>query len=106
MSNDNKQYEHQPVMLEEVLEMWSTRADGFYVDGTFGRGGHSRALLGRLDDAARLVQQALGRDMPCHLSILPLRPSKSRVRAPSHPPAAKIDYTNASGKIEQGSPTL
>ena len=55
MSNDNKQYEHQPVMLEEVLEMWSTRADGFYVDGTFGRGGHSRALLGRLDEAARLV---------------------------------------------------
>ncbi|MCQ6262438.1 16S rRNA (cytosine(1402)-N(4))-methyltransferase RsmH [Alcanivorax sp. MM125-6] len=55
MSNDNKQYEHQPVMLQEVLEMWSTRADGFYVDGTFGRGGHSRALLGRLDDAARLV---------------------------------------------------
>ncbi|MBL7251789.1 16S rRNA (cytosine(1402)-N(4))-methyltransferase RsmH [Alloalcanivorax sp. C16-2] len=55
MSNDNKQYEHQPVMLEEVLEMWSTRADGFYVDGTFGRGGHSRALLGRLGAAARLV---------------------------------------------------
>ncbi|MBM1143281.1 16S rRNA (cytosine(1402)-N(4))-methyltransferase RsmH [Alcanivorax sp. ZXX171] len=55
MSNDSKQYEHQPVMLEEVLEMWSTRADGFYVDGTFGRGGHSRVLLGRLDDAARLV---------------------------------------------------
>ncbi|MFP1682442.1 16S rRNA (cytosine(1402)-N(4))-methyltransferase RsmH [Alloalcanivorax sp. C16-1] len=55
MSNDNKQYEHQPVMLEEVLEMWATRADGFYVDGTFGRGGHSRALLARLDAAARLV---------------------------------------------------
>ncbi|GAA5111001.1 16S rRNA (cytosine(1402)-N(4))-methyltransferase RsmH [Alloalcanivorax gelatiniphagus] len=55
MSNDNKQYEHQPVMLEEVLEMWPTRADGFYVDGTFGRGGHSRALLARLDAAARLV---------------------------------------------------
>lgn len=55
MSNDSKQYEHQPVMLEEVLEMWPTRADGFYVDGTFGRGGHSRALLARLDAAARLV---------------------------------------------------
>lgn len=55
MSDDNKQYEHQPVMLEEVLEMWPTRADGFYVDGTFGRGGHSRALLARLDAAARLV---------------------------------------------------
>jgi len=42
-------------MLEEVLEMWPTRTDGLYVDGTFGRGGHSRALLARLDAGARLV---------------------------------------------------
>jgi 16S rRNA (cytosine1402-N4)-methyltransferase len=55
MSDDNKQYEHRPVMLEEVLEMWPTRSDGFYIDATFGRGGHSRALLARLDGAATLV---------------------------------------------------
>lgn len=56
MANDNnRQYEHQPVMLEEVLEMWPTRDDGFYVDGTFGRGGHSRALLARLAPGARLI---------------------------------------------------
>ncbi|HAD45324.1 MAG TPA: 16S rRNA (cytosine(1402)-N(4))-methyltransferase, partial [Alcanivorax sp.] len=54
-NSDNRQYEHQPVMLEEVLEMWPTRTDGLYVDGTFGRGGHSRALLARLDAGARLV---------------------------------------------------
>lgn len=55
MSTEDKQYEHRPVMLEEVLEMWPTRSDGFYVDGTFGRGGHSRALLARLDADASLV---------------------------------------------------
>lgn len=50
-----EQYVHQPVLLEEVLTMLVTRDDGFYVDGTFGRGGHSRALLGRLGDKARVV---------------------------------------------------
>ncbi|EKF74272.1 methyltransferase [Alcanivorax hongdengensis A-11-3] len=52
---EQAQYEHQPVMLEEVLDMWFVRSNGFYVDGTFGRGGHSRALLRRLDDQGRLV---------------------------------------------------
>ncbi|KAF0807979.1 methyltransferase [Alcanivorax xiamenensis] len=53
--NNGKQYAHQPVMLEEVLGMWFTRDDGFYVDGTFGRGGHSRALLSLLSPAGRLT---------------------------------------------------
>lgn len=50
-----EQYAHQPVLLEEVLELLPTRTDGFYVDGTFGRGGHSRALLQRLDERGLLV---------------------------------------------------
>ncbi|MCH8544362.1 MAG: 16S rRNA (cytosine(1402)-N(4))-methyltransferase RsmH [Alcanivorax sp.] len=50
-----QQYAHQPVMLEEVLELLPTRTNGFYVDGTFGRGGHSRALLAQLGPDARLV---------------------------------------------------
>ena len=35
--------------------MWFSQSEGFYVDGTFGRGGHSRALLARLDDNGRLA---------------------------------------------------
>lgn len=50
-----EQFAHQSVMLDEVLEMLPTRADGFYVDATFGRGGHSRALLDRLGAGARLI---------------------------------------------------
>lgn len=42
------QYEHRPVMLEEVLDLLPRNDNGFYVDATFGRGGHSRALLERL----------------------------------------------------------
>ncbi|MEX3954382.1 16S rRNA (cytosine(1402)-N(4))-methyltransferase RsmH [Trinickia sp. EG282A] len=46
---------HQTVLLEEAVNALVTRADGIYVDGTFGRGGHSRALLARLGAAGRLI---------------------------------------------------
>jgi 16S rRNA (cytosine1402-N4)-methyltransferase len=46
---------HYSVMLEESVEALVTDASGFYVDGTFGRGGHSRAILQRLNEAGRLL---------------------------------------------------
>ena len=51
---------HQPVMLGESLSALNIREDGVYVDGTFGRGGHSRAILQRLGPQGRLI--AIDRD--------------------------------------------
>jgi 16S rRNA (cytosine1402-N4)-methyltransferase len=51
---------HQAVLAAEALEALAIRPDGLYVDGTFGRGGHSRAILERLGPAGRLI--ALDRD--------------------------------------------
>lgn len=51
---------HVSVLLAEAVDALAIRADGVYVDGTFGRGGHSRAILERLGPAGRLI--ALDRD--------------------------------------------
>ena len=46
---------HQPVLLAEVLQGLSLKVDGFYIDATFGRGGHSKQILEHLGDQGRLV---------------------------------------------------
>ncbi|MCM8596560.1 16S rRNA (cytosine(1402)-N(4))-methyltransferase RsmH [Accumulibacter sp.] len=47
--------EHQPVLLREAVDALQVKAEGTYVDGTFGRGGHARAVLERLGPAGRLL---------------------------------------------------
>ena len=45
---------HKPVLLQSSLEGLNIKPDGVYVDVTFGGGGHSRALLDRLNENGRL----------------------------------------------------
>lgn len=52
MSTD---YVHQSVLLQESIEALAIQPDGIYLDATFGRGGHSRAILARLSAAGRLL---------------------------------------------------
>jgi len=47
-------YQHQAVLLEEAVSSLRVRAEGFYLDATYGRGGHSRAIMARLSGQGRL----------------------------------------------------
>lgn len=49
------QPEHFSVLLNESLAGLAIKSDGFYIDGTFGRGGHSQAILKQLGPNGRLV---------------------------------------------------
>lgn len=72
--------EHLPIMLNEVLDALSIKSDGIYVDGTFGRGGHSRAILNQLttghlvvfdqDERAIETAQKLSLDYPNKMTII------------------------------------
>ncbi|HEX7029730.1 MAG TPA: 16S rRNA (cytosine(1402)-N(4))-methyltransferase RsmH [Gammaproteobacteria bacterium] len=55
MSGTPRQGEHEPVLLQACLAGLAVRPDGFYVDGTFGRGGHAAAVLERLAAGGRLL---------------------------------------------------
>lgn len=48
-------FTHQPVLLKEAVDALSIRADGIYIDGTFGRGGHSALILSQLGESGRLI---------------------------------------------------
>ncbi|MBA1230070.1 16S rRNA (cytosine(1402)-N(4))-methyltransferase RsmH [Pseudomonas viridiflava] len=51
----NSGFTHITVLLEEAVEALALRADGCYMDGTFGRGGHSRLILSHLGPNGRLL---------------------------------------------------
>lgn len=47
--------EHRSVLLQEAIDGLAIKTDGIYVDGTFGRGGHTRAILARLGTDGQLI---------------------------------------------------
>jgi 16S rRNA (cytosine1402-N4)-methyltransferase len=53
--------QHQTVLLEAAVEALAIKPNGVYVDGTFGRGGHSRLILSKLGASGKLI--ALDRDL-------------------------------------------
>lgn len=52
---DINEYEHKPVLLNEAIDALDIDPSGIYIDGTFGRGGHSQAILDRLGETGRLI---------------------------------------------------
>jgi len=84
---------HVPVLLGEVLEILAPRDGGIYVDGTFGAGGYSRALL----EAARCTVWGIDRDR----SAAAHGAERRAVTAASSPcsPAASARWTVCSKTI-------
>jgi len=54
------QFEHVSVLMDETIDALAIKPDGIYMDGTFGRGGHSGQILARLGEQGRL--QAIDQD--------------------------------------------
>ena len=59
--------EHLSVLFEESLQGLNIKPDGFYIDCTFGRGGHSQGVLDQLGDSGRLL--AFDRDLAAINSV-------------------------------------
>jgi 16S rRNA (cytosine1402-N4)-methyltransferase len=56
----SQEFAHLSVLLNETVDGLNIQSDGIYIDGTFGRGGHSRHVLSHLGEKGRLI--AIDRD--------------------------------------------
>lgn len=56
----SENFQHISVLMEETIDALDIKPDGIYIDGTFGRGGHSGEILKKLGENGRL--QAIDRD--------------------------------------------
>ena len=83
VAKEDRGYAHIPVMLEEVLALAPAGPAPWILDATFGRGGHSRALLARLGPEARLF--ALDRDPEALVAARALAAEDPRVTVVAGP---------------------
>ena len=95
------QAEHQPVLLDAALAGLSLRADGVYVDATFGRGGHSGAILSQLGAQGRLIAFDQDPDAEAHARELAAVDSRlTFVRASFAEMAERVEALGLMGRID------
>lgn len=87
-------YEHEPVLLKEVLELLVTDRGGLYLDATLGLGGHAEALLGALSERGRLLGLDLDPETQA-IACARLRPFGERFRA------ARANFRGAGDVVER-----
>lgn len=91
---------HIPVLLQECMAGLKIRADGVYIDGTFGRGGHSRQILSLLGAEGSLY--GLDRDLAAVSAGQELEQTDSRfhiIHTPFSRLGAVADELGLTGKI-------
>ena len=69
---------HEPVLAQDLAQSVVTDANGIYVDATFGRGGHSKAILAQLSETGRLI--GIDRDIDAEDSAITLEQRDSRFK--------------------------
>lgn len=89
--------EHLPVMVTEVIQGLNIQPNGIYFDGTFGRGGHSRAILERLNEKGRLL--AMDRDPSAVPIALQLAKNDPRFVFQSGPFSSAYDFCHSQAVV-------
>jgi 16S rRNA (cytosine1402-N4)-methyltransferase len=89
---------HQPVLLAEAIEALRIRPDGLYVDVTFGRGGHSVAILARLSAQGRLI--ALDRDPEAVAAAQSIRDVRFAIRHARFSQLAEVLRESGLGAVD------
>jgi len=95
-----KAFLHKTVLLDEAVELMAIKPDGIYVDGTFGRGGHSERILNLLNESGRLY--AIDRD-PEAIAVAKEKFNDPRFEIISGPFSGLADYISErelTGKID------
>jgi S-adenosyl-methyltransferase MraW len=92
-------YQHKTVLLTEAVAALNIKKDGIYVDGTFGRGGHSRLILEQLGKNGRLI--AVDRDDRAQQAALEITdPRFTFIRGEFSNVKQYIDNLGLLGKID------
>lgn len=92
-------FKHTTVLLDEAVNGLNIRADGIYIDGTFGRGGHSRLILSQLGPKGQLL--AIDRDPQAIAAAQAIDdPRFSIIHGPFSSLATYVEERGLSGKID------
>ncbi|MDA3978134.1 16S rRNA (cytosine(1402)-N(4))-methyltransferase RsmH [Gallibacterium sp. AGMB14963] len=90
---------HFTVLLNEAVEGLSLKPNGIYIDGTFGRGGHSRKILSELGEQGRLI--AIDRDPEAILAAQAIQDSRFSIEHNTFSEIKSIcEAHNLVGKID------
>ncbi|MEG3126479.1 16S rRNA (cytosine(1402)-N(4))-methyltransferase RsmH [Pantoea cypripedii] len=92
-------FKHTTVLLDEAVNALNIREDGIYIDGTFGRGGHSRLILSQLGANGQLL--AIDRDPQAIAAAAEIKdPRFSIVHGPFSALAEYVTERGLNGKID------
>lgn len=92
-------FKHTTVLLDEAVNGLNIREDGIYIDGTFGRGGHSRLILSQLGEKGKLI--AIDRDPQAIAAAAEITdPRFSIIHGPFSTLAEYVSERDLVGKID------